>query len=509
MINNTPQEAKKILHNLESKNQNYWIQIQQQNSLRLFYEMSKKIPAYKKFLKSNKINPAKIKTYQDLQSVPFTSKQNYFQKNSLTDTTWPNYLQKNLAPFCATSGSTGLPTFFPRTDEIGMRFSFWSQYFENLDKGPTLVINAFGLGLWMAGMLTYEAYYFLGQRGYPIGIANTGINKIEIFKTLRNVAGFYKNVLLIGYPPFIKDVIEEAKVEKIDFSKFNFRIILSGETFTETFRDSLINACSIKNIYTGTGSIYGCSEGGAVGWETPTCILIKRLALKYSEIYNKLFAQQKNIPTFAQYNPMYYTFESQGQELLMTTNSATPIIRYKMGDNGGILFLKEIKEVFSNFGINLEQEAKKAKIKLLDLPFISVYQRTDFSISFYGLQIYPETIKRAVEISALQKFLTGKFTMLTSYDEKNNQYVEINLELKPGTQTNKKFQKISVELITATLLKESSEYREVYRMLGAQRTKPKLVFWSYNHEKFFRSGTKQKWIQKLPNQSPIKIKKTK
>ena len=47
------------------------------------------------------------------------------------------------------------------------------------------------------------------------------------------------------------------------------------------------------------------------------------------------------------------------------------------------------------------------------LPFVYVYERSDFSVSFYAFQIYPETIKRALfypvkDISKLTDELVAK-----------------------------------------------------------------------------------------------------
>lgn len=478
--------------------QSFWEQASRKKALELFKLASKAVPGYKDFLKKQGINPTAIKNFEDLQRLPSPDKNSYFRTYTLEQICWPATLQQEFVPICATSGSTGTPTYLPRTAQLDWEFSFWLEYFIKQAKpGKTLAIIGFSLGMWQAGMITYGALYRAGLRGNALSVISTGINKKEIFNALRNVAPMYDHVIFFAYPPFMKDVLDEAAAEGVDFKKIHLRLVPAGETFTERFRDYLAQKAHIKDIYNDTFNLYGCAEGGGVAWETPGCLFIKRLAAKIPELHRELFGRNpSHNPTFAQYNPLFCRFDAAGSDLLLTIDNAVPLVRYRLGDSGGVADLSRIKQIFKNYGIDLQKEARAAGISLLALPFVYVFERNDFTVSFYALQIYPQHIKAALETPKLRRFLTGKFTMVTAYDQKNNQRLEINFELRPGVKSSLEMRKAAERQVTKTLLEMNTEYRELTRMLTIKRTKPHLRFWENGHEKYFKSGIKQKWLVK-------------
>ncbi len=497
--------TKQLFEKYKTKGRDYWQKQQEQTSLKLFHAAAFGVPAYKLFLKQHKINPKKIKTFADFKKLPAVNKDNYFRIFPFQKVLWPKDIANKGLSLCATSGSTGNPVYFCRKDDLALQYSTWIEYFVKLDKpnSKTLFIDAYGLGLWLAGMFTYDAINLAGERGCKVTVIPTGINKVEIFKSLKNLAPLFDSVVLIGYPPFIKDVVDEAAGQGIDFKKMNLRMLFGGETFTESFRDYLVDKTGIKNPYLDMGNMYGCSEGGIVAWETPVCILIKRLSVKNPEIFKKIFGNMSTIPTLGQFNPRFAAFEEENNELFITAGGATPLIRYQIGDRGNVLELNKVQEIFKSFGISLSKEAKSKGIAIENLPLVAIYERNDFSVSFYGLQIYPQTIKLALDSKELLNHLTGKFSMAVIQDQNQNQQFEINLELKPGFKGTAKLRELTEKIIIKNLYDNNSEYRELSRNLSIKRTKPHLVFWEYNHEKYFKSGTKQKWMQKQA--VPVKI----
>jgi phenylacetate-CoA ligase len=246
-------------------------------------------------------------------------------------------------------------------------------------------------------------------------------------------------VIRKGYPPFVKDVVDDAAQEQIDMKALNIRLMFAAEVFTEPFRDYLAEKVGIQNVYTDTLNIYGTADIGAMAWETGVSVLLKRLLLKDKKLYKAFFGKLNRMPTIAQYNPHFITFEAVNEEILLTGNSALPLVRYALGDHGGVISFKEMKTTLAQHGYNLEQEAKKAGLsgKLYELPFVYVYERNDFSTTLYGLQIYPEVIREVLTKKSIAGYVTGKFTMLTKFDSSHDQYLEINIELKKNAKEDK------------------------------------------------------------------------
>jgi phenylacetate-CoA ligase len=488
-------DANKIIKLYEQKPEKYWMDIQKKNMPVLFKKMSTNVPGYKNFLKQNHFPPQGMNQKIRLETAPYIDKGNYFQKYPLNQVLWRESLQNKPLVFTSTSGSTGLPTYFLREESLDWQYSILAEMFiNNGRKGSTLFIDCFGMGVWIGGLITYQAFRYCALRGYPVTIITPGINKKEIFHCLKNVAMFFDNIVLAGYPPFIKDVIDEASFEGIDFSKFHIRLLFAAEGFTEHFRDYLAENTGIKNVYFNTLNIYGTAELGAMAFETPTTILIRRLALNHLAIFEKLFRQEK-LPTLVQFNPMFVNFEEKNNQIFISADSATPLFRYRIGDNGGVLQFGEIENIFKQNGVNLKKEAKKQKINLYQLPFVYIYERTDLSTKLYGAIIYPEPIKDAVIDKKLNRYLTGKFTMITRFDSKHDEYLEINLELMPNIKPQPKHIKLCQELIVKNLISKNAEYKNNYNLIQ-KKVIPKIIFWVHGHPKYFNDRGKHKWTKK-------------
>lgn len=488
------EQVKKILSDYEKKPSAFWMGLQKKNIWEIF-GLAGGVLAYQKFLKLQGIDYKKIKSYADIEILPAVSKPNYFRKFGLKEVALPNTYEKSPLVMTATSGSTGLPTYFPRDKKIDWQYSVLADFFLSARPSePTLLINCFGMGVWIGGVITYQAFYFAAQRGRPVTVITPGINKKEIFHALRELAPRFKYVIMSGYPPFIKDLLDEAKGEKVDFGKFNLRLLFAAESFTENFRDYVCAKGKIKNPFLDTLNIYGSAELGAMAFETPGSILIRRLALKNEKIFNSLFPLGGS-PTLAQYNPAFVSFEQQNEKILISAKGPVPFLRYDIGDTGGIYTLEIIDIIFKEHKVNLRAEAKKLRIKLLNLPFVYVHVRSDFATKLYGAIIHPEPVAEALQHKKFKNLLSGKFTMATKADNKHNQFLEINLEMLKGNVENKNLAELAKKSIMENLLKKNAEYKNNYQSIP-KKVVPVIKLWPYENPEYFKPGIKQKWVIK-------------
>lgn len=492
--------ARKILSLIRTKKDSFWSREREQRPLRLFHEAARRVPAYKDFLKKNHVNPEKIKTFKDFELLPSVDKNNYLRKYPLEKVCWDGNLDKSLV-FTSTSGSTGDPFFFPRGHKLDWQYSILiEQYLKQSSfdtAGPTLVIIGFGMGVWIGGLITYKAFEISSHRGHPVSIITPGINKPEIFHILRNLAPNYKQVILVGYPPFIKDVIDESVGQGVKLNKINLRLLFAAESFNEKFRDYLIKKTGIRNLYLDTLNVYGTADIGAMAYETPAAILARRLILNKKETFKNVFSDISKTPTLAQYNPFFMTFEAKGGEILLTGDNTIPLIRYAIGDHGGVINFTEITKKLRDNGMDFWKEAKKVGIEktISEQPFVYVFERSDFSTKLYGAIIYPEPIREALLHEDLENLVTGKFTMTTKYDRHQNQIFEVHVELKSNTRPSEHLKKICEDIILKHLLEKNAEYRNNYSSIP-HRVRPKIFLWQYEHPLHFKPGIKQKWVKK-------------
>lgn len=463
--------------------------------LELFHGVARSIPAYRDFLKKHGINShLKIKTIRDFADVPVMDKKNYLKEYGLQAVMWPK-MRNGQMTFTATSGSTGAPFYFPRSYQLDWQSSLAHEWYVNhrsvLKNENSLVINAFGMGVWIGGLITYRAFEIIGYRdGRRFSIITPGVNKIEILNALKNIAPMYDNIILAGYPPFIKDIADESVAHGIDWSKFKTRLICAAESFSEKFRDYVSSGLNLKSPYLDTMNIYGSADIGTMAFETPFAIFARREASKDKKLFKKIFGDIKKIPTLAQYHPWCIGFEELKGELILTGNSVVPLVRYAIGDHGGVLTHDRMEAIFD--GYKIPAEVKK---RITEVPYVYVYERNDFSTTLYGLQIYPEMIKSGLLHNDIQKYATGRFVMSTKVNKRQDQYIQLEVEMKKGIKERDIDLVKHEAVLVSELRRTNSEFRELHDYLKGRKL-IRCNFWEHEHPKHFSRAGKQKWLAK-------------
>jgi len=423
------------------------------------------VPAYKNFVRKNGFNKTKISTKEDFFNLPVTSKKNYIQNYKISELFNP---QQALPVAFASSGSSGTPTFWFRNEEQEKQATkthqiILSKIFGIRKHETTLVVICFSMGIWVAGNFTYAAFRELAKQGYKITIITPGIDKNDIFSTLTNLAPHYKNLILAGYPPFIMDAIQGCKSHAINLPS-RTRILTAGDTFSEGWRNKIAELTTNEHL-TDTINLYGSADGGILGHETPLSIHIRRLAKNNEALSQFLFGDPHSEPAFVQYNPDNIYFEEREGELVFTTNTGIPLIRYNIRDIGTVHSLKNVKQTLLALGL---MDNKLSKMfKQWRYPFIAKKGRADVAVTYYALNIFPEHIRAGVEDKRIDKFLTGSFVAYNQVDKHHkNHSLHIVLELLPNVNKKKAPQQEITEIITEQLLKHNIEYKKLYSTIG-------------------------------------------
>ena len=469
-------------------------------SLELFKKAVAEVPAYKAFLKSRGFKASEVKEISDFANVPLTSKKTYLQNYDRRELMWPESVQ---APtwYCSTSGSTGEPYYFPRDDNLAWQASQIAEEFlinSSHGQSRTLLLIGFGMGVWIGGTFSIRQFEIAAERmKAPLSILPVGYNKPEMFKALKKLAPEYEQTIICGYPPFIKELVDEADHEGVDLKKLNIRVLFAAEAFTETFRNYISERAGIENPLLDTLNIYGTADNGAMAHETPLSILVRRLAVEDPLLYQDMFKQIEKTPTLAQYNPEFIEFEEIDGEIVLTSDAALPLIRYAVGDHGGVLTYQQVEKLLAKYDIILEKEIKKSGIKhtVKKQPFVYVYERTDLSTTLHGLIIYPEFVKEGLLKKSLIEYCTERFTMSTKHDIHHDQFLQINVELQPDVKPDDKLQRMALKAILSSLIEKSSEFAEVSRSRNSANL-VRVVLWPNNHPRYFAAGVKQKWVEK-------------
>lgn len=493
--------AEVLQRNLHNQDEQVWVKRGERRALAQFHAMAARVPAYKDFLKANNFDSSSVKTIKDFQRIPKINKDNYLRKYPKEMLCWDGEFSHGQWVISTTSGSTGEPYYFPRESTQDWQYAISAElYLRNnfdIQSKSTLYIVAFPMGAWIGGLFTYEALKLVTEHGgYDMSIITPGIHKQEVINAIKQLAGSFDQVIIGAYAPFLKDILDDGTRQGIDWSKLNLGFVFSAEAFTETFRNFVLKKTGISDPYRSSLNHYGTVDIGTMAHETPESIYVRRKLLE-KESLKLLLPEATKQPTLCQYNPELFYFEEEENNLLCTSYSGLPLVRYDLKDFGGVISRSHVHSVLKEAGIDFEKDAQSYGFDKTtwSLPYVYVYERNDFSVSYYAFLIYPDTIRRALQQNKFEDVLTGKFTMYVDYDEKGRQHLNIHAELTYGQkQDDNLVNQLSATLHDA-LLKESSEYRETFGMIGAE-ARPIVMLWDYESPEYFRPGTKQKWVKK-------------
>jgi phenylacetate-CoA ligase len=388
------------------------------------------VPAYQLFLKQQGIDPSTIQTLADWQNLPLTTKDNYLRQYDLAQLCRQGQLEQ-CDMIAVSSGSTGQPSFWPRslTDELQIATRFEQIFHDSFhaDRCQTLAVVCFALGTWVGGMYTANCCRHLASKGYPITVITPGNNPTEIFRVVKALAPSFAQVVLLGYPPFLKDVIDRGMSEGIDWPAYKVKLVMAGEVFSEEWRSLVGQRLGSTNIVGDSASLYGTADAGVLGNETPLSITIRRWLAEHPVEARSLFGESR-LPTLVQYDPRSRFFAVQDGTLLFSGDNGIPLIRYHIADQGGLISYDAMLQFLANHGFDPTQELSHIRT----LPFVYVFGRSFFTISYFGANIYPENVTVGLEQAPICDWVTGKFVLQVKQGEDLNGFLAIAVELAPG-----------------------------------------------------------------------------
>ena len=367
----------------------------------------------------------------------------------------------------------------------------FKEFFAAADKS-TLVINSFSMGIYIAGIITQNSALRASQLGMPITVISPGIEVEDILRIIIEVGGKYEQIILAGYPPFIKDIIDSGIRRGIRWKKYNIKFLFATENFSEEFRDYVVKNSGGSDVIHSAINIYGSADAGILAHETPISIAIRRALSKSNALSSALYGSSPFLPTFGQYNPIYKFFEVADEELLFSAYGGIPLIRYNIHDSGKVLPFKDvlsIPELTQHTAVtNLRKGAWK-------LPFVGVFGKSDLTISFYGLKIYPENIKAGLENDDITKLVSGRFVMEQKSRADQSQYWEINIELKEGARPTNKIRKTVADSVIRELKTKNLEYNRLHSALG-KRSLPRIRLFEKGDERYIDTNSiKHRWTK--------------
>jgi phenylacetate-CoA ligase len=454
------------------------------------------VPAYRTLLAEQAVDVAAIKTPAAFARLPLLDKKNYVKRFPLDDLVLGGKLTR-ADFFAVSSGSTGEPTFWPRAqaDEfpVAQRFEqVFRDAFQAHEK-RTLAVICFALGTWVGGMFTTACMRHLSAKGYPIVTATPG-NKIdEILRTVSRLAPQFEQTVLLGYPPFLKEVVDAGLRQNVDWKNFDVKLVMAGEVFSETWRDLVAERVGAKDPLRFSSSLYGTADAGVLGQETPVSIAIRRFLAERPDAAKQLFGATR-LPTLCQYDPTARYFESLDGSLCFSGWNGVPLVRYHIADRGGIMPFDAMMAALQDLGADpIATVRHTGGPEPRRQPFVWVFGRTDFTVSFFGANVFPETISLGLEQPEVRAQVTGKFVIEVKEGLADNPRLTIAVELAAGAPADEALAQAASAAVLAQLRRLNSEFAN-YVPIEFQT--PLITLYPQGHPDYFPVGVKHRYSRK-------------
>ncbi|MGH7438875.1 MAG: phenylacetate--CoA ligase family protein, partial [Polyangiaceae bacterium] len=452
-------------------------------------------PAYRDFLRARGVDAGAVATVDDFRALPLLTKEDYVRPFPLAARCRGGRLD-GCEALAVSSGSTGEPTVWPRAaaDELAVTARF-EQVFRafGADRRRTLAVVAFPLGTWVGGIYTTACCRWLAAKGYPVTVVSPGNVPAEVLRVVSTLGPLFEQVVLLGYPPFIKGLVDEGTARGVRWADHRIKLVLAGEVFTEEWRTLVSQRASIARPTHDVASLYGTADAGVLGNETPLSVAIRRLAAARSELARDLFGEAR-LPTLVQYDPHVRFLEATPEgTLLFTCDGPAPLVRYHISDRGGLVPYDRMMDRLARSGADPFAEIDRADASLLELPFAYVFGRSHSAVSYYGANVFPEMVSVAVEQPDLAAHVTGKFVMSVREDADHDTHFHVVVELAAGATASTELAATLAEAIGLHVARLSSEYGAY---VPRERRAPRVELRPAGDSEYFPVGVKHRWTRR-------------
>ncbi|WP_125458705.1 phenylacetate--CoA ligase family protein [Rhodococcus sp. 1168] len=466
-------------------------------ALDTFWKAVRSTDAYPDLLTNLGFDPDSVRTSADFLHIPPMTKKNYLAMYSLPQLI-PGGDVASACLWSSSSGSSGTPTNWPRAElslqqSVDLHERILRQH--EADRRSTLVVVCFAMGNWIGGIYTMRAVEELRKQGFPVSVVTPGVHVDTVRENIGSLGCHYEQVLIAGYPPFVRDVLDGAGQHVLSQ---DLKFLLAGESISEAWRDGILALVGKSDRPEDICLVYGTADAGMIGHETPTTIAVRRLAVGDAELDASIFGGTAASATLVEYDASMRFVETDDEGfLLFTVDNTIPLIRYRMNDIGEVLSADEMRRRLFDAGHTVDVAASTAHSG-----FIVLKRRADIAVSFYAVNIYPEPVRTALSDPRLSNTVTGKFVMTTTAQKDLRGALSLHVELRPGVGSAERADAACADLIKTAvvdaLVAASSEFEELHGLLGTL-VEPEITFGTFASDGF-EVDVKLRHIQKVSGQ---------
>jgi phenylacetate-CoA ligase len=314
----------------------------QQGAKQVALKAARQSEAYKTLLQEKEIDPASLKVSSDWTSLPVLTKENTFERFTLSQLSRPHACA-DLADVLTSSGRSGRSFGFKLTSRTEHESSWFDidlglQDIFKVDQLDTLLVNCLPMGVVFPSR--------------AVTVANVSVREDMACALLRDIGPRFKQTLLCTDPLFVRRILEEASRIGLDWTALNTSVIMGEEMLVEAQRDYLAARMGIdmdKDTHRLIGSSYGVGELGLnLLFETRETIKIRRALRTHRDVAHLLLRSTTTHtpPSVFCFNPLRCLVEVVNPDAngfgelcitMLNPNALIALPRYATGDSGRIV----------------------------------------------------------------------------------------------------------------------------------------------------------------------------
>ncbi len=436
-----------------------------------FFDAKRNVPDYQQFIGNVEHKPRKF------SQIPITSKDNYIKPSMASNNHGLGLYKGGLVPTGSkndtSTGTTGEPTQWYRGPKEQKTVEKLSSYAAKAILGdqPYYFINGFALGQWASGLTAFAT-----TLNDPLAtVSSPGMDVTKIFNSIKqaiNVVPPGYPIVVAGYPPHLKEVVDQAIKENFDLSQHNIIGVVGGEGISEGQRDLVVCQKDDENNVTRQGfascySTYGASDLDVnIGYESDFEIELRKLCHANPELAAEIFGESGSIPMIFHYDPLNYHIETNEEEHLIFTcvrnDRISPRIRYDLGDKGKLMACSDVVATLKKHGVTLNNMPRT------QLPLVFIWGREDSMVSYRGANMAPENLDAAITRAGLSDAIAHY--AFFQYEEDGTTITEFMIEPKEGEEFNEDL----LPLLVDHMKDINPDFKKQYEECLDENAKPRL-----------------------------------
>ncbi len=389
----------------------------QEQLIKSFKRAASKIPAYKKILDKNNINPEHINNLTDFyEKIPIIEKKEIFEKFSIDEL----FIDKNIENIKTAIASSGFTNsyafdiiFKQDIKEIRKMVDKYIEILFNAKEKKIMIINANPMGV---------TFY----SSYPI--INTSVRSDLIITFIKIFKQKFDEFIIIGDPHFLKKAVEDIK-QNLNIKNTKISLVMGGDWFSNSLTEYLMEQLNLNFENPEKGQIrltMGLTELGLnLFFDSPKLSKLRSTLQQNKELRYKFLGKDiETVPELTYFDPKRIFVEIINQDKnnfgeivisILNQEAKIPLFRYNSKDIGKMLDLNKINKI-------IKPE--------LALPILAIYGRKK---SFEK--------KNNISIADIKQALYKDYEIaknITGYFKLKNNYKKIELQLKPYKNLNQK-----------------------------------------------------------------------